>query len=30
LNGQATSGISAIERDQLKLFSELEIARPTA
>ena len=30
LNGQATSGISVIERDQLKLFSELEIARPTA
>lgn len=30
LNGQPTSGISAIEREQLKLFSELEIARPTA
>lgn len=30
LNGQAASGISAIEREQLKLFSELEISRPTA
>jgi hypothetical protein len=30
LNGQATSGVSAIEREQLKLFAELEIARPTA
>lgn len=30
LDGQATSGISAIEREQFKLFSELESARPTA
>lgn len=30
LNGQAASGISAIEREQLKLFSELEISRPAA
>ena len=30
LNGQAVSGISAIDRVQLKLFAELEIARPAA
>lgn len=30
LGGQPTTGISAIEREQLKLFSELEIPKPAA
>jgi hypothetical protein len=30
LNGQALSGISAIDREQLKLFAELEITKPAA